>query len=131
VIAFWCYRTPKIAPGIDKLVEDLYASTRLTRYWPPEKRFIDSSYSDLPFPFREFPAPEFTMIGKGWVWERFESYLRTWPALHEVARTPDGAVYIAEEMAKLARAWGDRDQPRNVRWQLWLRVGFPSRRRGA
>jgi hypothetical protein len=125
-VAFWCYRTPQVAPGIDDLVEELYASPRLAGHWPPEKDFVDRGYSDLPFPFREVRPPEFMMVSKGWGWARFESYLRTWPAVHAVGRTPDGGAYVADVMAKLARAWGDPGQSRNVRWRLCLRVGFAS-----
>jgi cyclopropane fatty-acyl-phospholipid synthase-like methyltransferase len=123
-IAFWCYRTPKVAPGIDKLVEELYSSPRLAGHWPPEKAFVDRGYRDLPFPFREIRPREFTMVSERWGWARFESYIRTWQAIHAVASAPDGAAYVTEAMARLARLWGDPGQLRDVRWNLCLRVGF-------
>jgi ubiquinone/menaquinone biosynthesis C-methylase UbiE len=123
-VAFWCYRTPQVAPDIDELIEALYSSPRLAEHWPPGKAFVDREYRDLPFPFREIQPPQFTMVGERWAWSRFEKYIRTWPAIHSVTRTRDGSKYVKEAMAGLARVWGGRGQRRNLQWKLSLRIGF-------
>ena len=124
VVAFWCYRTPQVAPDIDELIEALYWSPRLAEHWPPGKAFVDREYRDLPFPFREIQPPQFTMVGERWAWARFEKYIRTWPAIHSLATTRNGANCIKQAMAGLARVWGGWGQRRDLQWKLALRVGF-------
>jgi ubiquinone/menaquinone biosynthesis C-methylase UbiE len=51
VIAAWAYGLHSISPGIDKVTYHLYEDI-LGRYWPKERKYIESKYEDVPFPFK-------------------------------------------------------------------------------
>ncbi|MDD3517255.1 MAG: class I SAM-dependent methyltransferase [Chromatiales bacterium] len=119
VLAVWTYGLHRFGePGIDAVMYDFYEGV-LGPYWPPERRFVESGYRDLPFPWREIEAPPFAMT-VDWSLPQLMGYLRTWSARNRYleAHGEDPVDALEREMEKL---WGDG--PRRVEWPLVLRVG--------
>ncbi len=120
VLAVWCYHLLSTDPLIDSLLDHYYTHT-VGSYWPPERRWIESGYSDLPFPFAELQTPHFTMQAD-WTLEQLYGYLRTWSS-GERYHADRGYDPLDILHPHLSRAWGDTDQTHRMHWPLALRVG--------
>lgn len=93
------------------------------RFWPPERRHVETAYRHLPFPLREQSAPQMA-IATQWSLEQLLGYVDTWSALRnaeaELGREP------YERFARdLREAWGSPQQRREFRWPLTMRIGRP------
>src|SRR5690606_9173415 len=74
-------------------------------YWPPERRWVDTGYADIDFPFAEHPAPRL-VIEKDWALAEFLGYLSTWSAVRRAEQAGEQDMLRAFA-AELAEAWGD------------------------
>lgn len=120
-LAVWAYGTQRLGhAGLDPLLDRFYADI-VGPYWPPGRRFVESGYRTLPFPFEEIEAPSFTMEAQ-WSLLQLLGYLRTWSAT-ERFREAVGYDPVEELGRELTRYWGDPTTRRPVRWPLSLRVG--------
>lgn len=119
VLSIWTYKLTQIAPGIDKVVYELYENI-LGNYWPQERRFVENGYQDFHFPWDEIRAPDFSMEAN-WTLRALIGYLGTWSALRR---------YVSQERknplesieSRLSEAWGDPDQARRVSWPLIVKA---------
>lgn len=120
LLAISAYGNCSVDRTVDAVEWQLYADT-LGADWPPERALVDSGYADLPFPFQPVPAPSFSMRAD-WNLLQFLTYLRSWSAAQRhLKRT--GIDPVAQAMPALARAWGEPDRVRAVRWPFITRVG--------
>ncbi len=120
LLAVWCYNLLRTDPAIDALVDHYYTHI-VGPYWPPERRWIESGYSDLDFPFAELETPQFAMHAD-WSLKQLLGYLGTWSA-GKRCHTTQGRDPLDELRPRLARAWGDAGKRRELRWPLAVRVG--------
>ncbi len=139
VVAAWTYDLARVNASVDACVQRFYQE-EIGRYWPAERRYVESAYRDLPFPWEEIAAPAFEM-GLRWDLDEFMGYVGTWSAVQRYIRAtgrdplpplrrqiaahwnasdeqPEGAVAAGGE-ADLNR--GGRQ--RSVIWPLYLRLG--------
>ena len=116
-IAAWAYELAKVTPAIDEIVSAFFGE--LHSFWPPERRFVEERYRDIPFPFETIEAPEFSMSAS-WECADMLAYFRTWSAVRRCAAAT-GVDPVGEIEAPLAGAWGAA--AREVRWPLILKVG--------
>ena len=79
VLCVWTYSLARITPEIDAVVGDLYRGY-LDRYWEPERRLVESFYSQVEVPFQELTVPAFDMRAT-WRLEHLFGYLGTWSPL--------------------------------------------------
>jgi SAM-dependent methyltransferase len=119
VLAVWTYHRLEASP-------EVYAAltrfrSRVERFWPPERKWVEERYLTLPFPFEEIEAPVFTHEEE-WDLERLMGYLGTWSAASRY-RAATGHDPLAEAREEMAAAWGDPAQARRLRWPLHLRAG--------
>ncbi|HTQ81570.1 MAG TPA: class I SAM-dependent methyltransferase, partial [Thermoanaerobaculia bacterium] len=56
-IALWTYNLLR-HPALNELIDHL-SQKIVGAYWPPERRWVDEDYRNLPFPFPELPSPAF------------------------------------------------------------------------
>lgn len=120
VIAAWSYADCSATPAVDAVKHRLYVD--LTGpYWPPERRYIEEGYRTLPFPFERIDAPAFEMRVE-WTLAQFLAYLRSWSATQRYLKA-NGVDPVALVEADLARAWGDAETMRSVRWDFHLLCG--------
>lgn len=120
ILAVWTYHLAQIDPSIDPILNHYY-SVVLAGYWPEGFHYLDERYQTLPFPFEELKPPEFEIQTK-WELGQLTGFLDSWSATRryqeELGQHPLNIIW-----QELSEAWGEPDQPRTIRWPLYLRVG--------
>ncbi len=119
VIAIWCYGLLSVNADIDVFVEELNTKI-LGSYWP-QRTIEDHTYSNIYFPFDEFPRRNFKIEAE-WTLEDLKSYFGTWSAVDRYKKQ-NSSDPLSLIQADLLRLWGDPHQPRQITWTLYLRHG--------
>lgn len=120
VFAAFTYDLMSIDEEIDAITHHLYYEI-LGRYWPPERRHVESGYRTLPFPFAELTPPKLAMTAE-WQLDHFLGYLSTWSAVKEY-RNQTGENPLEETGAQLRAVWGASERVKCVSWPLSVRAG--------
>ncbi len=118
VIALWTYWNAHVSPAVDAVLER-FQFTVVGPYWPPERRYVNSGYRELPFPFADISAPPMEVRMRCTL-EHFIGYLGTWSAVQRY-RMEHGTDPVDLVRHDLRSAWGDDE--REVRWPLAMRIG--------
>ena len=119
VVAVWTYGLMRVEAAIDAIVDDFHANV-VGADWPPERRHVEQGYRSMPFPWREEPAPAFS-LECDWDLEQLMGYLATWSAVQR-CRDRTGRDPLAVVEPRLAALW-PRSVARRVRWPVHLRLG--------
>jgi SAM-dependent methyltransferase len=119
-LAIWTYGLAQIDPLVDAVVLNFYRHT-VGEYWPPERRYVESAYRDLPFPWQEVAVPQF-QLNLSWDLDSLVGYIGTWSAVqrYRKATATDPLPALRQQ---LAACWNSPATPRSVIWPLHLRVG--------
>ena len=120
VIAVWTYHLPHVDDRVDPVVAR-YHGPLLDPYWPERVRYVNQRYRTLPFPFEELPAPVFEMTAS-WTLDQLAGFLASWSGAPRY-QAAEGHHPLAVVWEDLSAAWGADVLAREVRWQLYLRVG--------
>lgn len=120
VLALLTYAHHRVTPEVDGPALDFYHNV-VGPYWPPERRWVENGYRDLPFPFRELAAPDFNLEAE-WDLEHFLGYQATWSATRRYVEAT-GHDPITALRAAIAPLWGAPETVRTICWPLSLRVG--------
>lgn len=120
LFAAWSYGFMRVIPSVDSVVQEYYSNV-VGSYWPPERRYIENAYRDIPFPLMEVAAPDFMMQAE-WSLENLLGYLETWSATRLYRQARAGTDPIASVRDRCARAWGEAPA-RTVTWPLFVRAG--------
>lgn len=120
IIAVWGYHLFTITPTIDKLLIKYYKEI-LNNYWPEQFRYVDTRYSDLPFPFEELTPPEFKMITE-WNLDQVAGFLSSWSG-SKIFHQNKGYHPLKEIWDELLLAWGDDKEKHLINWPLYMRIG--------
>ncbi len=120
LLAWWCYERLSVDSASDPLIEAFYTHT-LGPYWPLERRWVESGYRDLPFPFEEQPAPAFEMRVE-WGLDQLMGYFATWSAVkaYRAAKHQDPLPALR---ASLEKRWISNEGRKTIKWPLSLRLG--------
>lgn len=119
VLAAWSYGLLQVDAAVDAQVHWFYTE-RVGRYWPAERRHVETGYAtlDFPFPRLDVVAPPLEVpLGRA----AFLGLIGTWSAVAG-ARAAEGGDPLPELAARLASTWPD-GAARRVRWPLSLLVG--------
>ncbi|MEO7966393.1 MAG: class I SAM-dependent methyltransferase [Gemmatimonadaceae bacterium] len=119
VIAAWSYDLFHVDAVVDAVVDWFYRD-RVGRYWPAERRHVETHYTELPFPFAELALEEWN-IEASRTREQVMGYVSTWSALRH-ARDAEQVDPLTEFSVRLREVWTD-DAPRLARWPLIVRAG--------
>jgi SAM-dependent methyltransferase len=121
VLAVWTYGVVHVAgAGAERLLQEFYWQT-VQPYWPAERRFVESGYRTLSFPFEEFTPPAFDMQ-EHWSLRQLIGYIRSWSATARyVERNGVDPAALLEK--SLQPEWGDPEVLRRISWPLSLRIG--------
>jgi ubiquinone/menaquinone biosynthesis C-methylase UbiE len=123
VIALWGYTRSLIIPEIDQ-VTGRFAYEILKDYWPEQFKLVDSRYKGLSFPFPEIVAPQFYCL-ENWNLYQLCDYLLSWSSTQNyITRHNRNPVELI--LPDLERCWGDPAALREVRWEIYMRVGKKS-----
>lgn len=120
IIAVWGYHLFKITPAIDELLTKYYSEI-LKNYWPEQFHFVDTRYTDLPFPFDELSTPNFEMITE-WNLDQVAGFLSSWSGT-KIYQQKIGRHPLNEIWDDLLAAWGDEQLSRTAHWPLYMRIG--------
>jgi len=119
VVALWTYEKFRVNDAVDAVIDDFYVNV-VGRDWPPERRYVEQGYRTLPFPWRELPAPAFT-LETDWELDRVMGYLASWSAVQRY-KERTGLDPLPALQSRLAALW-----PRSVAlqlcWPIHLRIG--------
>ncbi|HWK49992.1 MAG TPA: class I SAM-dependent methyltransferase [Steroidobacter sp.] len=119
-LALWTYGLAYVEPQIDAIVRHFYSDV-IGSYWPPERRWVESAYRDLPFPFQEISTPQF-QLQLQWDLDSLIGYLGTWSAVQRYQRAT-GQDPLPALRAEMAPGWGSPVAAKTVTWPLHLKVG--------
>lgn len=121
-LAIWTYGLASIAPDIDAVVRDFYTNV-VGDYWPPERRYVEAAYRNLPFPLREISTPVLR-LDLQWDLDALLGYISTWSAVQRYTKAV-GSDPLPALRQRLGHHWNPGDALRSVVWPLHLRVGRP------
>ncbi len=78
LFACWGYSFFKIAPHIDKIVEELIFKP-IKPYWSGKNKLLWNNYADIKLPYTKIPVPDIEMSQE---WTKLEliNYIKTWSA---------------------------------------------------
>lgn len=125
VLAVWSYGVQHVDDSrVDAEVQRFYSEV-VGSYWPPERRYVENGYSNVPFPFDELTPPKLAMQER-WSLDRLLGYFRSWSATGRYVKE-NGEDPVTALRERLLPLWGDPDAPRLVDWPLAIRVGRHSR----
>jgi SAM-dependent methyltransferase len=120
IFAAWTYTLLRGDPELNSIVEDFYRNT-VGPWWPPERRWVDLAYRDMPFPFADIPTPEFE-IHLEWSMEDLLAYLRTWSATQRYIKER-GSDPCVELGGRLRDVCPDPQLRKPIIWPIALRCG--------
>lgn len=121
VLAVWTYGVLHVEDeSIDRRLQEFYWKT-LQSYWPAERRYVESGYRTLPFPYAELAPPSFDMQ-EHWSLRELIGYIRSWSATARYVEQHgvDPAVMLEQG---LEHEWGEPASARKIIWPLSLRIG--------
>ncbi len=120
ILAVWSYFQTRIGPAIDAVLVR-FADEVVGAEWPHAIQLNRGAYRDLDFPFERLEWPVLHAEGSMRLRDLIE-YMHTWSAAQAWARTHEAdPVDIVRD--DLARAWGDPERERVVRWPLHGAIG--------
>ncbi len=119
-LALWTYGLASVEPQVDAIVRHFYNEV-VGSYWPPERRWVESAYRDLPFPLQEITAPAM-QLNLQWDLDNLIGYIGTWSAVQRYKRVT-GADPLSALRAEIAPFWPAPAATKPVTWPLHLRVG--------
>jgi len=119
LLAVWTYDLVHVAPDVDEVLRWFYG-TRVHRHWPPGRRFVETMYRELPFPYADLALPAFA-IEQDFELAQFLGYVGTWSAVAR-CRAAEGVDPLPELAQRLRPHWPD-GASRRARFPLALRAG--------
>ena len=123
-IAVWTYSLlaacPQFPPPIEDVVRWFYHDV-VGEYWPPERRWVDDEYQNIPFPFAEVPVPDFN-IDVRWLRQELIGYISSWSAV-QLCVTNTGKNPLPALESRLDAVWPGENYELVFSWPLSVRVG--------
>jgi hypothetical protein len=120
IIAAWTYGPHSINPEVDK-VSQLFYNDIVGPFWPPEVRYVENRYEDIPFPFPNIKAPDFK-IELQWDMNSLMGYFYSWSSTQKYMEK-NNSDPVRRIYRDLKTAWGQEQLKRTVTWPLYLKVG--------
>jgi SAM-dependent methyltransferase len=117
----WTYGVPRVDGGaIDAAMDDFYDRV-VGPYWPPERRWVETGYRTLEFPFEEIPLDSPPMTAE-WTLPQLLGYVSTWSAVARCRETT-GRDPLPQLEAALTPLWRDPAERRGIEWPVSVRAG--------
>lgn len=119
VITAWTYAPAKMEGQVgDVLHRFMYGD--VGPYWPPERKYVENEYRDIPFPFERIAVPPMP-LENDWTLEQVAGYLRSMSATGRFVERhgTDPVIPIETELRAL---WG-ASPTRRITWPLIILAG--------
>jgi SAM-dependent methyltransferase len=121
LLVAWTYGNQRVDGGpVDEVMGDFYHRV-IGSYWAPERRWVETGYRTLGFPFDEIPIQSPPMVAE-WNLAQLLGYLGTWSAVVR-CREVTGGDPLTDLAARLLPLWGDPSSARRVEWPISVRAG--------
>jgi SAM-dependent methyltransferase len=120
ILALITYGVLRADPEIDPVIQHFYKDV-VGPYWPPERRHVEEGYRSFDFPFDEMTPPPLAIEVK-WRAADLIGYADTWSAVRGAERAL-GREPIETFQHDLAKAWGNPEKRRAIRFPLSFRIG--------
>jgi len=118
VLAAWGYADFVAPEGMVDAVEEFRAL--IDPYWPPERDLVDAHYAGFDWPFPALPVPSLWLEAE-WSLPHFLRYLASMSAVAR-CRADLGEDPVGRHGSALAKAWGEANELRTIRWPLFLHL---------
>lgn len=92
----------------------------LGNYWDEERKYLDESYRNIPFPFDEIKVPEL-YIEDDWTLEQLIGYLKTWSSVQHYIKA-NGTNPVDLIYDSIVTEWGN-SVTKKIKFPLLLRIG--------
>lgn len=119
VIAAWTYAPARMEGRVGDVVHRFMYGD-VGAYWPPERRYVDNEYRDIPFPFERIVAPPLSLVND-WTVEQVAGYLRSMSATGRYVEQ-HGSDPVAPVEDELRALWG-ASATRRITWPLAVLAG--------
>ena len=118
-IVAWTYAAPRMEGDIGEVLRR-FMFEDIGAYWPAERKYVDSEYRTIPFPFERIDAPSFS-LENDWTLPQIVGYMRSMSATarYMKANGVDPVVGVAEELLAI---WRD-GAPRRIVWPVIVLAG--------
>ena len=121
LLVVWTYGNQCVDSGpVDDVLADFYDRV-IGSYWAPERRWVETGYRTLRFPFEEIAIDAPAMCAE-WSLPQLLGYIGTWSAVAR-CREETGRDPLAELTGRLVPLWGDPSARCRVEWPLSVRAG--------
>lgn len=120
IVSLLSYGVLKLDGELDARFQRFYRED-VGRFWPPERRLVDSGYATIDFPFDEHVPPPLA-IRKDWNLDEMLGYISTWSAIRG-AREAGQEGLLHRFAGEFGELWGDPATRREVRWPINMRLG--------
>jgi SAM-dependent methyltransferase len=122
LLVVWTYGNQRVDSGpVDDVLADFYDRV-IGSYWAPERRWVETGYRTLRFPFEEIAIDAPVMCAE-WSLAQLLGYIGTWSAVARCRETT-GRDPLAELAGRLVPLWGDPAARCRVEWPLSVRAAM-------
>lgn len=118
IIAAWTYNLLSVDEEVDSQIQNFYFKT-LEGYWDKERKYVDSGYIDLYFPYAEMESPGFC-IEVQWSLEDLIGYINTWSGVKKFI-SRNNVNPVVELFNNLKYCW-QRQNIKTVKFPLHLKL---------
>lgn len=121
LLVVWTYGSQRIDGGpIDAVLHDFYQRV-IGPCWPPQRRWVETGYRTLRFPFDEI-ALQAPPMSADWTLGQLLGYIGTWSAVAR-CRESSGTDPVPELADRVVPLWGDPAASRRIEWPISVRAG--------
>jgi SAM-dependent methyltransferase len=118
-IVAWTYAAPRMDGDVGAVLRR-FIFEDIREYWPPERKYVDTEYHTIPFPFERVDAPPFS-LENDWTLSQIVGYMRSMSATARYIKANGTDPVIAVE-SELRGHWRD-DAPRRIVWPMIVLAG--------
>ena len=121
LLVAWTYGTQRVGDdAVDDVLDDFYRHV-VGPYWAPERRWVETGYRGLEFPFDELALRSPPMT-EHWTLGQLLGYVSTWSAVAKY-REDTGRDPLRDLEARLGPIWGRPGARRRIEWPIAVRAG--------
>jgi SAM-dependent methyltransferase len=118
-IVAWTYAAPRMDGDVGAVLRR-FMHVDVGPYWPAERKYVDTEYRTIPFPFRRIDAPPFS-LENDWTLPQIVGYMRSMSATARYIKANGTDPVVAVE-AELRALWPD-DASRRIVWPVIVLAG--------